>query len=100
MTNELKQRLVGAGVLLILAGILWPVLFDFDQTLVSEPPASLIPAQPELGRPELARADPGALDQTQWWQQSVLIPQFLLLEGWAIDTFSDLSAWRGRLLGA
>ncbi len=39
------------------------------------------------------------LDQTQWWQQSLLIPQFLLLEGWAIDTFSDLSAWRGRLLG-
>ena len=40
------------------------------------------------------------LDQTQWWQQSVLIPQFLLLEDWAIDTFSDISAWRGRLLGS
>ncbi len=61
MTDELKQRLVGAGVLLILAGLLWPILFDFDQTLVSEPPASLIPAQPELARPQLARAEPGEL---------------------------------------
>ena len=30
MTPELKQRLVGAAVLLFLAGLLWVLLFDFE----------------------------------------------------------------------
>ena len=45
MTPELKQRLVGAAVLLFLAGLLWALLFDFDApereltSLVLVPPA-------------------------------------------------------------
>jgi membrane protein required for colicin V production len=37
-------------------------------------------------------------DQDQWWQQSMLIPQFLLIEHWCKDTFSLLLQWSGRLL--
>ncbi|MEJ2416810.1 MAG: CvpA family protein [Exilibacterium sp.] len=32
------------------------------------------------------------IDQDSWWQHSVLIPQFLLLEDWSRETVTDLSA--------
>ena len=50
LNSELKQRLVGAGVLLILAGLLWPLLFDFDQRDVVEPPALAIPSMPVVNK--------------------------------------------------
>lgn len=43
MNDALKQRLVGAGVLLILTGLLWPILFDFDQPVLEIAPPSQIP---------------------------------------------------------
>lgn len=43
MNEALKQRLVGAGVLLILAGLLWPLLFDFDEPVLELAPPSQIP---------------------------------------------------------
>ena len=33
MNESLKTRLVGAGVMLIAAGLLWPLLFDFDESM-------------------------------------------------------------------
>ena len=38
------------------------------------------------------------VDQDPWWKQSVLIPQFLLMEFWCRDTFSQLMAWVGGLI--
>jgi len=38
------------------------------------------------------------VEEQEWWQQSVLIPQFLMLEDWAIATFGDIAAWRKDLL--
>ena len=48
MTPELKQRLVGAAVLLFLAGFLWVLLFDFEasEREVSSPVA--IPPMPTI----------------------------------------------------
>ena len=54
MNDALKQRLVGAGVLLILAGLLWPLLFDFDERLVREAPVKTFPAMPVIARADIA----------------------------------------------
>ena len=48
MNEALKQRLVGAGVLLILAGLLWPLLFDFDEPVLELAPPSQIPPMAEV----------------------------------------------------
>jgi len=37
LNQPLKNRLVGAAVLLIAAGLLWPLLFDFDEAMLPEP---------------------------------------------------------------
>ena len=50
MNEALKQRLVGAGVLLILTGLLWPLLFDFDDRLVRPAPERTVPPMPDLAR--------------------------------------------------
>ena len=55
MNSELKQRLVGAGVLLILAGLLWPLLFDFDQREAFEAPALTIPTMPVVKKVPVAK---------------------------------------------
>lgn len=39
-------------------------------------------------------------NQDAWWQQSLLIPQFLLVEQWCKDMFSLLVGWFSRLLPA
>lgn len=39
-----------------------------------------------------------AVEEQPWWGESVLIPQFLLLEDWALQTFGDLARWRYKLL--
>ena len=52
MNDSLKKRLTGAAVLLIVAGLLWPLVFDFDQSMrppqlelnVAEAPVGLSPA--------------------------------------------------------
>ena len=36
--------------------------------------------------------------QDEWWQQSLLIPHFLLMEQWCRETFSQLLALVGRML--
>ncbi len=36
--------------------------------------------------------------QDSWWQQSILIPQFLLMEQWCKDTFSFLVEWGKQLM--
>lgn len=38
------------------------------------------------------------VDQDVWWQQSVLIPEFLLIEQWCRDTFALLVGFAGSLL--
>ncbi len=58
MNDELKQRLVGAGVLLILAGLLWPLLFDFDERLSLEAPSSEIPPMAKVAKVEIAQPKP------------------------------------------
>lgn len=47
MNSALKQRLVGAAVLLIFAGLLWPILFNFDESTRIEPLQLDIPDAPE-----------------------------------------------------
>lgn len=58
MNSELKQRLVGAGVLLILAGLLWPLLFDFDQREAEEAPILAIPVMPVVEKVQVAKPKP------------------------------------------
>ncbi len=58
LNSELKQRLVGAGVLLILAGLLWPLLFDFEQREAIEPPALAIPVMPVVEKVQVAKPKP------------------------------------------
>ena len=36
------------------------------------------------------------VEQDRWWQQSLLIPQFLLIDQWCKDTFSMLLEWAGQ----
>ena len=55
MNEELKQRLVGAGVLLILAGVLWPLLFDFDERLYLDAPPTELESLPQTARAETKR---------------------------------------------
>ncbi|ARN76497.1 CvpA family protein [Oceanicoccus sagamiensis] len=38
------------------------------------------------------------VNQDSWWQQSILIPQFLLIEQWCKDTFTLLLDVFGRLM--
>jgi membrane protein required for colicin V production len=38
------------------------------------------------------------VNQDIWWQQSILIPQFLLIEHWCKDTFALLLDLFGRLM--
>lgn len=58
MNDKLKQRLVGAGVLLILAGLLWPLLFDFDEQTAIDAPRSEIPAMPVIEKVVVAQPKP------------------------------------------
>lgn len=39
-----------------------------------------------------------SVETQAWWQESVLIPKFLLLEDWALATFSDLAQWRREMI--
>ena len=48
MTPELKQRLVGAAVLLFLAGLLWVLLFDFEASERKVSPLIAIPPMPSI----------------------------------------------------
>jgi DedD protein len=48
VTPELKQRLVGAAVLLFLAGLLWLLLFDFDASEREVSPSVAIPPMPTI----------------------------------------------------
>ena len=48
MTPELKQRLVGAAVLLFLAGLLWVLLFDFEASEREVSPPVSIPPMPTI----------------------------------------------------
>jgi membrane protein required for colicin V production len=38
------------------------------------------------------------VDRDSWWNESVLIPQFLLMEQWCRDSFAQLMSWLGRFL--
>jgi len=60
LNDALKQRLVGAGVLLILACLLWPILFDFDDTLELDAPPSEIPAMPTIEKVQVEPPKPKA----------------------------------------
>ncbi|MBT8139821.1 MAG: CvpA family protein [Gammaproteobacteria bacterium] len=39
-----------------------------------------------------------SLDTQAWWQESLLVPKFLMLEDWALQTFSELAHWRAQVL--
>ncbi|MGB5324357.1 MAG: CvpA family protein [Pseudomonadales bacterium] len=39
-----------------------------------------------------------ALDSQAWWRDSLLVPKFLMLEDWALQTFSDIAQWRTKIL--
>lgn len=39
-----------------------------------------------------------SVENQPWWQESQLIPKFLMLENWALATFSDIAQWRHSLL--
>lgn len=40
-----------------------------------------------------------AVNEELWWRESMLIPQFLMLEDWALQAFSDVSQWRHDEIG-
>jgi membrane protein required for colicin V production len=37
------------------------------------------------------------VQQDSWWQESILIPQFLLMETWSRETFSQITGWLSQL---
>lgn len=39
------------------------------------------------------------VEEQPWWHESTLIPKFLMLEGWALQAFSDVSQWRREVIG-
>lgn len=41
-----------------------------------------------------------AVDQHAWWNQSMLIPHFAMLEDWAVKVFTELNSWRMSVLNA
>lgn len=57
LNEALKRRLTGAAVLLILAGLLWPVLFDFDEATRTQVPSVQIPDMPNAVAINEADAD-------------------------------------------
>ena len=57
MNEALKRRVTGAAVLLILAGLLWPVLFDFDEATRTQEPSVHIPVMPSAVAVNEADAD-------------------------------------------
>lgn len=54
MSELLKRRLTGAAVLLLLAGLAWPLLFNFDESALGEAPEVDIPAAPDMARDTVA----------------------------------------------
>ncbi len=38
------------------------------------------------------------IDQDAWWQESQLIPHFMLLKDWSEQSFSEVSAWISSLV--
>lgn len=38
------------------------------------------------------------VNQDKWWNDSVLIPQFLLMETWCRETFTQLMSWIANLI--
>lgn len=38
------------------------------------------------------------VDQDRWWQQSRLIPHFVMMEGWSRDSFGSVLGWSGTVL--
>ena len=65
MNDTLKQRLVGAGVLLILAGLLWPLLFDFDEQVANDAPRSEIPTMPVIEKVVVEQPKPPTRNTVQ-----------------------------------
>lgn len=39
-----------------------------------------------------------SVEGQSWWQTSSLIPKFLMLEDWALATFSDIARWRHEVI--
>jgi len=39
-----------------------------------------------------------AVEDQIWWRESLLIPQFSLLQSWALATFGDISQWQPQWL--
>ena len=37
-----------------------------------------------------------SVEDQVWWQESQLVPKFLMLEDWAIQTFGNVADWRSR----
>jgi len=64
LNEALKRRLTGAAVLLILAGFLWPVLFDFDEATRTPVPSVNIPDMPSAVAVNEADADAKRLSKT------------------------------------
>lgn len=65
LNDGLKQRLVGAGVLLILAGLLWPLLFDFEDREDLQAPASDMPAMPLVEKVVVEKPAPTVRDDDE-----------------------------------
>lgn len=38
------------------------------------------------------------VDQDPWWQQSRLIPHFVMMEGWSRESFGSIVGWSGGVL--
>ncbi|MDX1504064.1 MAG: CvpA family protein [Spongiibacter sp.] len=38
------------------------------------------------------------VEKDDWWLESVLIPEFLLMRDWSVQTFTEFVAWAGNLL--
>ncbi len=39
-----------------------------------------------------------AVEEQEWWRESLLLPHFISMEGWAAETFGEVNEWRASLL--
>ncbi len=41
-----------------------------------------------------------SVENQAWWNESRLIPEFRMMEGWAISVLGDINAWRLQIIDA
>lgn len=75
MNDAIKKRLVGVAVILIFAGLLWPILFDFDESVQPFSGDIQIPEKPDLVFDEAALGEATVNTKPQVKEKEVVLAE-------------------------